>query len=225
MKAIVAYPLILLVLVIAPKYSNADNNHAERPERTSTNIVPAKPILRGPPKYPFRARKLAIDGLVELSMIVTPEGEVQSVVTVRSSDEMFEKAAISAAQKYEFEPAKRNGLAVASHAQIRVVFQMQDTKNAVTKYFYKTINLADKELRRETPNLEKVKERIERLKRESDLSHYAYARLSLVEYMYHNARGDYDAQIESIRLTKMYESFTSEQGRFIEGNVIEQLDV
>jgi protein TonB len=74
----------------------------EKPKRLSTVV----------PEYPEIAKRTGIEGTVLLKLLVNREGRVDSV-KVQKGPEVFQKAAITAARKTVFSPARQNDRPVA----------------------------------------------------------------------------------------------------------------
>jgi protein TonB len=75
------------------------------------------------PEFPESARRKGITGWVEVVFTVTPKGTVADA-EVRSSspEEVFDDAALKAVKQWRFEPATKDGQAVATRTMIRLKF-------------------------------------------------------------------------------------------------------
>jgi TonB family protein len=79
-----------------------------------------------PPEYPLSAERRQIEGRVELALTVDPTGKVSHVeVTDAKPRDIFDKAAIAAAQRWEYEPAEVNGKAVESRTLVAIDFNLE----------------------------------------------------------------------------------------------------
>ncbi|MFP4460550.1 MAG: energy transducer TonB [Candidatus Zixiibacteriota bacterium] len=80
------------------------------------------------PKYPELAKKSGMEGLVLVEVIISKEGDVTSakVVGVRPKgvEGFFEEAAVNAARKFKFTPAKQRGKPVAVKKKIPFEFSL-----------------------------------------------------------------------------------------------------
>lgn len=78
-----------------------------------------------PPQYPPLARDAGIEGTVAIKVLVSEEGKVLDAV-VLSSDvtPAMERAAIAAALKCRFRPAKQRTIPVKAHVMIPFQFQL-----------------------------------------------------------------------------------------------------
>ncbi|MHC4375039.1 MAG: energy transducer TonB [Planctomycetota bacterium] len=81
----------------------------------------ARPIYAPPPQMTDRLRKKG-GGNVYLLALVDERGRVQNVIVQSSSDPEFEAPAIAAVRKWKFEPATRNGKAVADRVRVPITF-------------------------------------------------------------------------------------------------------
>jgi len=75
------------------------------------------------PDYPESARRRNISGWVEVVFTVTPRGTV-SDAEIRSSspEDVFDDAALRAVRQWRFEPATKDGEAVATRTMVRLKF-------------------------------------------------------------------------------------------------------
>ena len=78
------------------------------------------------PKYPYSAERRGISGWVDLVFTVDIDGTVRDVV-VRNADpaDVFDNAAISAVEDWEFEPVLENGVAIQKRAAVRMMFTVE----------------------------------------------------------------------------------------------------
>jgi protein TonB len=74
----------------------------------------ALPLVRVEPQYPPQAAKRGLEGWVQLRFTVTTAGSVDDVAVVKSSNAVFERAAVEAVRKWKYEPQMRSGTAVAT---------------------------------------------------------------------------------------------------------------
>jgi protein TonB len=84
----------------------------------------ALPLVRVEPQYPPQAAKRKLEGWVQLRFTITTGGSVDAVAVVKSSNSMFERAAIEAVRKWKYEPQMQGGIAVAT-AGVDVVLRFK----------------------------------------------------------------------------------------------------
>ena len=76
------------------------------------------------PTYPHEARRVGLGGEVVVEFMVDELGNVHAPTVVRSSDRMFEEAALRAVARWKFEPGKRDGRAVRFRMALPIVFNL-----------------------------------------------------------------------------------------------------
>lgn len=74
----------------------------------------ALPLVRVEPQYPPQAAKRGLEGWVQLRFTITTAGGVADVAVVKSSNPVFERAAVDAVRKWKYEPQMQAGAAVAT---------------------------------------------------------------------------------------------------------------
>lgn len=80
-----------------------------------------------PPSYPKAAAEQRIVGKVVVRVDVDTEGRATNVRVLQASPAgVFDDATVAAAKQWTFEPAIRNGKAVASALKIPVTYAMDD---------------------------------------------------------------------------------------------------
>lgn len=84
-----------------------------------------------PPSYPKTAAEQRIVGKVVVRVDVDTEGRATDVRVLEASPSgVFDDATVAAAKQWTFEPAIRNGKAVASALKIPVTFAMDEEEPA-----------------------------------------------------------------------------------------------
>jgi TonB family protein len=91
---------------------------------TPPHIVSATPT----PAFPAALQRANVEGNVELVIAVDSSGRLDPASThvVRSTHELFRLAAISAIERWRFEPARREGRAAADSVRVRWRFALDD---------------------------------------------------------------------------------------------------
>ena len=94
----------------------------------SDNIM--VPLVRTTPNYPQRALSRGLEGFVELSFTVNPQGYVEDPVVLCAEPEgIFERAALNSIRRWKYAPAVKNGEAVPTHdVRQRIVFQLEASR-------------------------------------------------------------------------------------------------
>lgn len=87
---------------------------------------PAVLVKAVQPRYPTQARRRNLEGWVVVSYTVDAEGNVANVSVVDANPRhVFEREATDAVERWKFKPAMRNGQAVASSLQQRIMFSLK----------------------------------------------------------------------------------------------------
>jgi len=98
------------------------------PEHTynsgTKGITPPRNINETQPSYPVGARSRGIQGDVVLTLIVHDDGQSAHIFVSRSLDPDLDQSAIEAVQRWRFEPALKDGLAVAVVVNVDVHFEL-----------------------------------------------------------------------------------------------------
>lgn len=84
----------------------------------------ARILLRPEPEYTQQARENQISGIVVLKAVLTASGAVTNIRAVSGLPYGLTEAAIAAARKIKFEPAKKDGRAVSQFIQIEYNFSL-----------------------------------------------------------------------------------------------------
>ncbi|HEX8453912.1 MAG TPA: energy transducer TonB [Longimicrobium sp.] len=68
-------------------------------------------------------RDAGLEGTVQLRMVVERDGRTSSIVVVRSSDALFNDAALNVARAMRFNPAQVNGVPVRVSMELPITFR------------------------------------------------------------------------------------------------------
>jgi len=83
-------------------------------------------IYKPDPKYPPRALRAGIEGVVTVEFIVTPEGAVRDVEVVKSEPPgVFDDACIRGVMKWKFQPKVVDGKPITRRARLDVNFTLR----------------------------------------------------------------------------------------------------
>lgn len=88
----------------------------------------ARPLANNaPPKYPVAALRAGVEGMVLVRAEIGTDGApIEVGYARRSGDRDLDRAALSAVRNWRFQPALRNGKAVASVVQVPVDFVLDE---------------------------------------------------------------------------------------------------
>ena len=80
-----------------------------------------------PPIYPDLARRRGLEGRVVLLVEITPEGRCGGARVVESSRHgVLDDAALDAVRRWRFQPARRDGVSIASSLRVPVAFRLTE---------------------------------------------------------------------------------------------------
>jgi protein TonB len=89
----------------------------------------AHPLGKIEPVYPPLSRKLGEEGEAVLALAIDESGRVTEALVEKSSGyERLDEAAKQALLAASFEPARKNGVALASRKNLRIEFRLQNAK-------------------------------------------------------------------------------------------------
>lgn len=87
------------------------------------------PIVRVAPQYPARAAERGLEGYVIVVFTVTPNGSTTNVRIVESSDKVFERNAIRAAERFKYKPKVVDGEPVSvDGVRTEITFVLEDER-------------------------------------------------------------------------------------------------
>ena len=115
---------------IEPLSNPAANVAPQEVEQSSTVLpIAASALTRTKyvaPRYPRAAQRRSLTGWVELEFTVDVDGSVLNV-SVNNSDPgiTFVNSAVTAVEKWEFEPIIENNVAVQKRASVRMMFAVE----------------------------------------------------------------------------------------------------
>ena len=85
----------------------------------------AKLLQRVTPEYPPEAERRGLEGSVDLSFTIDPEGKVTDVIVDHSEpSDIFDRAAASAVRRWRYEPKLMDGTPIEQHTQVHLVFKL-----------------------------------------------------------------------------------------------------
>jgi TonB family protein len=109
------------------------------PSQAMATSVPRRPGSAAPPSdtqdprriqdvaadYPPEAARKGIEGSVDVSFTISPQGKVTDVTVVSAvPSDIFNRAAIAAVRRWKYEPKMVNGVPVEAHQQLRLQFKL-----------------------------------------------------------------------------------------------------
>lgn len=121
-------PSILIIWAVVLVFASSPRTHAQAPAPdavppTAAPVALTPPALleQAPPEVPA-GRVLTEDQTVVLEILVDPSGQVSEASVIEAPDPQLGAAAVAAAQRARFEPARRAGQPIAARVRYGVVF-------------------------------------------------------------------------------------------------------
>ncbi len=79
------------------------------------------------PIYPMRARRMGIEGWVEVKLLVSEEGFVKNIEIIQAKPEgIFEKSIMQSLFSWKFSPGTIDGVAVKTYATTKIRFNLEN---------------------------------------------------------------------------------------------------
>ncbi len=107
--------------------SAAPAEHKARVAPVAAAEVPVEIISKPRPVYTDEARKLHIEGEVLLNVVFTAAGRLRVLGVERGLGHGLDEAAVQAAERMRYRPARRDGQPVDSEATVHIIFQLAES--------------------------------------------------------------------------------------------------
>jgi protein TonB len=98
------------------------NGSTYRPGRGS--VTEPVPVFKPEPPYTEEARKAKYQGVVDLAIVIDPQGNVADVRVVRSLGLGLDESAAETVKRWKFKPSLRNGVPVPVRVMVQVSFRL-----------------------------------------------------------------------------------------------------
>ena len=159
----------------------------------------AKPVVRTAPRYPAVELKQRRQGWVQLSYVITDEGEiVDPVVEASSGSSAFEREALRTVENWKYTPATWNGSPVQQCAtKVMITFALEGQESTVGRDFNRGYRRATKAL--EDGDIESARERVDQLAKNDGLTLSETAWLWALRARIAGRSNDRDAQLRALR--------------------------
>ena len=95
--------------------------------------VQPKPAYQAPPIFPFELRRAGIGGEATVEFVIDADGAVRNATVLKSTHPAIGESAAEAVSQWKFEPAQKDGRAVATRTQVPIVFTLSEDKPAAAK--------------------------------------------------------------------------------------------
>jgi len=89
------------------------------------DLVPPSALRKVDPVYDLSAAEDRIEGKVQLSAVIHTDGYVYGIALLRGVDSRLDNSAIAALRKWEFEPARRDGVPVDVDVVFEIPFRLR----------------------------------------------------------------------------------------------------
>ncbi len=116
----------LMAALPAGAAGGAPRHRAPPPRDTAASeprVTLPVPLLRPPPVYPKAARRKGIEGTVLVEVLVGRDGLVEKARVVKSVRGL-DKAALAAARRWVFDPARSGDKPVAARVTVPIEFKL-----------------------------------------------------------------------------------------------------
>ncbi len=110
--------LLLLVVLCLPLLAQ------DGPYKAGGGVSAPKLIEKVEPQYTPEAKAAGIEGVVQMSAVISKEGVAEEIKVVKGLDPGLDKNAIAAVQQWKFEPGTKDGKPVRVIATIEVNFRL-----------------------------------------------------------------------------------------------------
>jgi TonB family protein len=90
----------------------------------AAKLIPAEIISKPTPVYTDEARKLHVEGEVQLEVVFESSGKLRILRVVRGLGHGLDEAAVRAAEQIRFKPASQGGQPADCTAVVHIVFQL-----------------------------------------------------------------------------------------------------
>jgi TonB family protein len=126
----IALTLALLALVattlavVRPVWSQSEDKNEGDVYRVGNDVLQPIVLTKIEPKYTEEARTAKISGPVHVSLVVTAEGNPDSIEVTDGIGYGLDESAIEAISQWTFQPATKDGKAVAVRANVLVNFRL-----------------------------------------------------------------------------------------------------
>ena len=123
------YLSVLTLLVLAASFGWGNPSQVDNGEVDVAVYSPPVPFEKANPRYPRKALSRGVEGWVTMHYMVDPKGKTYDIEIVDSNgDRSLENAAVRAAEKYRYDPAKFQGQPIDAGASTRINFAIRDQK-------------------------------------------------------------------------------------------------
>jgi TonB family protein len=111
--------------------------------RVGGGVTPPRATYHPDPEYSEEARAARYEGVCVLWLVVGPDGKPHDIHVARSIGMGLDEKAIEAVRAWRFEPARKDGKAVAVQINVEVDFRFYGQSNGKTDKLWTKVNAGD----------------------------------------------------------------------------------
>ncbi|WP_088332504.1 energy transducer TonB [Lacimicrobium sp. SS2-24] len=157
-----------------------------------------QPIERVLPKYPISEAKAGKEGWVRVDFVVDEQGQVTDAVVLDSSGvDGFEREALRAVRRWQYEPALVDGEAVQQCYKVQLDFALDRQAQGVTRRFAATVRAIQQRL--EDQQLDEAKAQLDALRARPQWNLTEDGWYWMIEALYQEAVGNVQEQVRSLK--------------------------
>ncbi len=94
-------------------------------DQNQVDTIPM-PTFKTPPRYPYRAKRMGLEGVVKVKFLVDKEGCVSGVAILSASvPDIFDESVINAISSWKYSPGELMGKKVATMVTTEIIFKME----------------------------------------------------------------------------------------------------
>lgn len=171
---------------------------SEEADLLLSKLQDGQPVKRVLPKYPVSEAKAGREGWVRVDFVVDQQGQVTDAVVLDSSGVRgFEREALRAVRRWQYEPALVEGEAVQQCYKVQLDFALEKQPQGVTRRFASRIRAIQKLL--DEQQLEEAKAKLEALRAQPQWNLTEDGWYWMIDALYQEAVGDVQQQISSLK--------------------------
>jgi TonB family protein len=212
--------LVATVVALAGSLAVPSAPHSARADDTAQTSLEsgtfAKPIKRKLRSFPKSEAAAGIEGWVEVSYVIKPDGTVgETIIENSSGRKAFERATIGSIKHWLYEPATMNGEPIEQcHTRVRIMFTLEEGpywNRGAKRSFKKHYKRAQQLLK--NGKLDEAQTKIDEIATQFTTNHYERSSLSILRSLLQEEQGDMEAKLESLQVAALTD------GEFLEPEV------
>ncbi|NDY74499.1 energy transducer TonB [Desulfobacter hydrogenophilus] len=94
-------------------------------DETAVDTIPV-PKFKRSPQYPYRAKRMGMEGEVKIRFLVSKEGEVSQIEILESNPpKVFDQSVLNAVSSWKYTPGELMGRKVATRVTTSIIFKLE----------------------------------------------------------------------------------------------------